>query len=72
MMPQVRSATDDLSRLHPDEFIGSAFEQRGLVRDDKDRFAHIAQASEQAHHLSGRTHVHVGEGLVKQKNLGIV
>ena len=41
-MLQVGSATDDLSGFHPDELVGSAFEQRGLVRDHKDGLASIA------------------------------
>ena len=63
---------DDLAGLHPDEFIGDAFEQRSLMRDHENCFAGVAHAREQADHFAGGMNVDVGERLIEQQNFRIV
>src|SRR5271155_1460904 len=69
---QVARALHNLAVFHPDELIGRAFQQRGLVGDDEDRLALIAETGQESNHLRCRMNVDVREGLVEQKNLGIV
>ncbi len=42
------------------------------MRNHEDSLASIAHARQQANHFPRRTHVHIGEGLVEQQNLGIM
>ena len=69
---QMLSAVDDLPGLHPDKFVGHAFQQRGLVSDYKNGLAGVAHTFEQAHHLPRRVHIDVGKRFIQQQYFGIV
>jgi hypothetical protein len=69
---QVARAFDNFAELHPDELVGRALEQRGLVRDDENRLALIAETGQQPHHVGSGMEIHIREGFVEQKDFGVV
>ncbi len=65
-------AIDNLARLHPDEFVGHAFEEPRLMGHQKDRLPRVAHGLQQSDHLACRVHIYVREWLVQQQNLWIM
>ena len=69
---QFPRAPDNLAEFHPDELIGRALKQRRLVSDDEDRCATVARTGQQLNHLRRGMNVHIREGLIEQKDFGVV